>query len=240
MSHEHNIYDSDPHFSIDASTRTITNQSNKNALMQYDHNSERLSFDIPREVDQHDMSLCNVVEVHYINIGTSGQRNTGVYKVDDLRIKQDDNEKVEFTWLVSRNATYFSGTLSFVLKFKCIKNDTIEYEWNTAVCNGITIGLGMNNGEAIITQYADILQGWYNEFIAAGNEGISRVEKARDEAVAYVKDAANAYAENELIPAIEEEIEDEKEFAVGTIVVQADEIVNLVLERLPRAEEASF
>lgn len=51
--HEHSIYDTDPHFVIDAVTRAITTQSKKLKLMQYDHNSERLTFEMPRHIDGH-------------------------------------------------------------------------------------------------------------------------------------------------------------------------------------------
>ena len=68
MSHIHSVYDGDTHFKIDPVTRQIENTSGKVILMQNDHNSERFTFEIPRTIDGHDMSQCNAVEVHYINI----------------------------------------------------------------------------------------------------------------------------------------------------------------------------
>lgn len=66
MAHKHSVYDTDPHFAIDPITRAITNQSTtKTQLMQYDHNSERFTFEIPRLVDGHDMKLCDKIEIHY-------------------------------------------------------------------------------------------------------------------------------------------------------------------------------
>lgn len=58
MSHNHPILDNDPHFKIDKETRMIKDQSQTaSILMQGDHNSERYTFEMPRYIDGHDMSL---------------------------------------------------------------------------------------------------------------------------------------------------------------------------------------
>lgn len=218
MAHIHDVYDTDPYFVIDADTRGITDLSEvKTSLMQYDHNSERITFEAPREIDAHDMFECDRVEVHYINIGTNGQRNEGVYEVDDMTVPEDDTDIVMFTWLVSQNATMHSGSLSFMIRFICTTDGAFDYVWNTAIYSGISIGNGMDNAAVIVTQYADILGAWYNELLGMGGKVVE-----------------------ELAPGLEAEIEEEKEAAIEAIKVQADEIVNLVLERMPQAEEASF
>ena len=86
--HKHPVYDTDLHLIIDPSNRSIKNESGKTVLMQNDHNSERFTFEIPRYVDGHDMSLCNVVEVHYNNIDSSDKsvQNAGIYPVLDLQV----------------------------------------------------------------------------------------------------------------------------------------------------------
>ena len=69
MAHKHSVYDSDTHFSINPMTRVLKNESSsKKSVVQYDHNSERFTFEIPRYIEEHDMLLCNVVHIHYINI----------------------------------------------------------------------------------------------------------------------------------------------------------------------------
>ena len=67
MAHIHSIYDCDTHFVIDPVTREIKNESEKTVIVQNDHNSERFSFELPKTIEGHDMSLCNVVQVHYLN-----------------------------------------------------------------------------------------------------------------------------------------------------------------------------
>jgi hypothetical protein len=209
--------------------------------MQYDHNSERLTFDAPKTVDEHDMTLCDRVEIHFINIGSNGKKNDGVCHVETpLKVKEDDSDKVEFTWLVSQEATMYAGTLSFAIRFICTEIvDGISYEkyrWNTAICNSIAIGAGISSADKHVIDYEDILGTWYHKFLAAGDEGVSKINESREKALEDIRNALSDISIEEIIPMIEEE----KEAAVETIHVQADEIVNIVLSRLPRAEEASF
>ena len=88
MALKHSVYDTDLHFCIDPITRSIKNQTpGKTKLIQYDHNSERFTFEIPRYVDGHDMSKCDKVEVHYINISAGkSQQSADVYLCDDMQV----------------------------------------------------------------------------------------------------------------------------------------------------------
>lgn len=60
VEHKHPVIDTDERFVIDPATREITCASRReNVLMQYDHNSQRYTFELPRYIDGHDMSpLC--------------------------------------------------------------------------------------------------------------------------------------------------------------------------------------
>lgn len=160
MNHSSIIIDTDKCFEIDPVTRTIKNQSaTKISVIQYDHNSERFSFVLPRMIEGHDMMECNRVEVHYINNG-----KPGLYEVDDLAVCEDDATKIRCSWLLSQNATKEVGALTFLLRFACVAEDgTVEYAWNTAIFKGIAVAEGMNNSEAIVEQYADVLEQWKQE-----------------------------------------------------------------------------
>lgn len=235
MGHEHKIVDLDPMFVVDPDTRAIVSMSDtKTTLMQYDHNSERITFAVPRYREEHDMSLCKApdgrIEIHYINIGVNGKRNEDVYDdIDDLDTFEDDEgEWVTFSWLVSQNATMYEGSLSFVIRFICGSEEEFDYVWNTALCNDISIGKGMDNAKLVVMKYADVLSEWYNEFIAAGNTGVSRIENATTDALAKMN------------PEIEAAIGAELAEALTIMQTETDEIVNTILERLPKAEEASF
>ena len=163
MEHKHGVYDSDTRFSINSATRQIKNESSrKTTLMQNDHNSERFTFELPRIIEGHDMSLCNVAEVHYLNISSTDKKEQrkGLYTVDDLQISPDDPEKVVFSWLISNNATQLVGALTFRIRFKCVEDGVITYAWHTAIFTGISVSDGINADETFEMDYVDIIEQW--------------------------------------------------------------------------------
>ena len=170
MAHDHTIYDSDQHYSIDPISRAITNNSPsaKVVLMQNDHNSERLSFDIPRKIEGHDLLECNEVLVHYTNTDLNKRNsNVGVHEVNDVAISDSDESKLSFSWLISNNATFYPGSLNFLISFSCVENGICVYRWNTGINNTISIAKGMNNGDAVTEAYPDLLAQWKMELFAA-------------------------------------------------------------------------
>lgn len=163
MQHKHSVYDSDTRFVINSITRQIKNESSrKTTLMQGDHNSERFTFELPRIIEGHDMSLCNKVEVHYLNSSAKDKEafNKGLYTVEDLQISPDDPEKVVCSWLISNNATQLVGKLSFRLRFKCVEGNVITYAWHTAIFADISVSDGINADETFTLDYVDIIEQW--------------------------------------------------------------------------------
>lgn len=163
MAHSHSVYDNDKHFSIDPVTREIKNESGKIVLMQHDHNSERFTFEIPKEVEGHDMMQCNVVRVHYINIeaGKDGLIHEDIYDVDDLQTSPNSDDVVIFSWLISGNATQYEGGLHFAIQFACVTDDgTIDYSWSTGTHSSVSIGNTIYNTEVLAVEYADVLEKW--------------------------------------------------------------------------------
>lgn len=159
MPHDHEtiVIDSDKHFVIDPVTRTITTESPKLKLMQYDHKSERYTFEIPKTIEGHDMTLCNKIRIHYLNTGSS-DRHADVHEVEDMQVSGDDPNKLLFSWLIERTATQFAGTLSFAVRFYCILDDsTVDYSWGTDIFNNITVSNGMENTEQVIEDYSDLI-----------------------------------------------------------------------------------
>lgn len=168
MFHEHGVHDSDLHFIIDPITRDIYSESGKVILMQRDHDSERFTFELPRLIEEHDMTLCNVVEVHYVNKGGTNNRfeSRDVYPVLDLQISPVDNETAVCSWLVSRNATTYVGKLEFNLRFACVDTSTGEasYEWFTNQYTDIKIEESIYNTEIVVQEYSpDALAVWKQE-----------------------------------------------------------------------------
>lgn len=162
MSHTHAVIDTDVHYKIDGVTRTIINiNETKRMLVQGDHRSERLTFEVPRYVDGHDISKCNFTQVHFRN-EDKFQKNVSAsfYDVDDLHIKGDseeDSKIVILSWLVEREATVYEGTLDFSILFKCIINGVVDYSWNTTTFKGIDIKPAICNDKKIIQEYPDVI-----------------------------------------------------------------------------------
>ena len=167
MPHSHPIYDSDKHFIIDPITRNIVNNSSKLTIMQYDHNSERFTFEIPRVIEGHDMSLSNAVRVNFINIGSiKTNTNSGVYEVDDVTVSLDDPDTITFSWLISGAATKYNGSLNFAIRFYCLSDESeIEYSWGTNIYSGIKVSNSLDNSETIVEDYVDVLEKWKQDVI---------------------------------------------------------------------------
>lgn len=153
------VVDLDVHYRIDPISRIIETSSKKVTIMQHDHKSERFTFEVPRFVEGHDMSLCNKIEVHYINTSSANknEHSKDVYLVDDVQISPEDENVVIFSWLISCNATKYAGTLNFLIRFACLTASTIDYAWHTDIHKGISVGKGMYNGEAVVENNSDAL-----------------------------------------------------------------------------------
>lgn len=162
MAHVHPVYDTDKSFTIDVNTKNVKmKKGSEPAIAQYDHNSEYITFECDRFVEGHDLSLCDKVEVHYINREIAGRHSSrGVYEADDLQVYYKDQSKVIFSWLISERATTYAGILSFVVSFSCNDEGDLTYRWNTNVCNDLTVGESYDYGEAVVDAYADVLEMW--------------------------------------------------------------------------------
>lgn len=196
MAHKHSVYDTDAHFSINPFTRAIKNEStSKVAVIQHDHNSERFTFEIPRLVDGHDMSLCDRVEVHYINMDSANKDNISadIYEVNDLQVSPDDRNFVICSWLLSQNATKYAGSLNFLVRFICLDGEKIAYAWHTAIFTGISVSSGiLNNAEEIIEPYVDVLAQWKADLFSASEEGVVNITTAERNALAAIEAAGEA------------------------------------------------
>ena len=199
MAHLHSIYDSDTHFIIDPINRGITSESGKVTLMQNDHLSERFTFELPRYIEGHDMSLTDKVEVHYINIDGGNKRsyNADVYESNDLQISPDSNDVVICSWLISKNATTHAGSLSFNLRFVCYDGESIDYQWFTDTFTGIKVKAAIYNSDVLDPNYdMDIIEGWKRDVIASfyESEAYAEAERFVTETAVYAGNAAQSAA----------------------------------------------
>lgn len=174
MAHLHNVVDDDLSFIIDPNTRDILHSSETPVtLIQNDHNSERFTFELPREIDGHDMVECDKVQVHFINIDASNDtvHSTSVYEVTDLAGVAGRDDTLAFTWLIPKEATLYVGPLNFAVRFMCTTPQTeedgststiIEYSWNTKPFEGVVISEGMDYSSVIPGKYYEVVDTWLN------------------------------------------------------------------------------
>ena len=181
MSHTHTMKDTDPVFYIDSDSRTIeSTYESPVKLVKGDHNSEIFTFEMERYIDEHDLKLCNKVEVHYINIdaNNSKNKNYGIYTVTDLTVDPSDDKGILFTWKIPIAATTYAGALSFVVRFECIEGEEILYAWNTTPCNEVSVLDSIYNTDFIEEEYTDVIGEWYNEILSAKNQALNEIGKS--------------------------------------------------------------
>ena len=196
--HTHPVPDTDTYFVIDPVTRKIENTNpKKHVIMQYDHNSERCTFELPRFIDGHDMLECTSVTVNVDNIEVVESEggevaeprvNSDAPDMTDLRIHPNDPEKVITSWLISRNSTQLAGILSFHIEFKCVdSNGNVVYEWSTDNFNEIEVKARKKNGEAAISEYTDVFEQWRTRIFGAGDSVMANIAAEGEAQVAAVK-----------------------------------------------------
>lgn len=215
MSHDLEVRDMDSYFIIDPYSRSITKETDSDdEVVQYDHNSERFTFKIPKIVEGHDMSTCNCIEVHYINTssGTSvstRSSNADIYIVNDLIEDPTDDESLIFTWLLSQNGTQFAGNIKFQIHFKCYGDggsENPDYIWNTQIySSAIKVLEGYDCAVLIPELNPDAIQR-FEQRIKALEENMGKywTDEGKTEIVNAVLEALPAAEDLEFLQAAEE------------------------------------
>lgn len=217
MAHQHNVVDGDIHFTINPVTRVIARaDATKSSLVVGDHNSERFTFEIPKTVEGHDMSLCNVIRVHYLNTSSDNKsvQSLGVYEVDDFASDPADETIMRFSWLISSKATKHVGPLAFTIQFACMTGFKVDYSWQSGIFSGITVSNAVNGAEVVIEEYADILQQWWEQLYASSElpiavipfEDFEALEGNTKNGMLYMLLGDPAIEDLEKIPSIEQNI----------------------------------
>lgn len=161
MEHKHSVLDKDTHFIIDPVTRAITTTSEKLHVMQFDHNSERLTFEMPRYIEGHDMSVCNQVEAHFLNIdGKTKDQISGHRVLEDFRVSEEDENKVVVSWNITKGATKLGGKLNFLLNFRCVEDGVETYAWHTDFFTNYNVKAGLDAAALFESDYADVIEQW--------------------------------------------------------------------------------
>lgn len=161
MGHKHSVLDKDTFFKIDTITRAITTDSEKLHVMQFDHNSERLTFEMPRYIEGHDMSVCNKVEAHFMNIDAKTKDVvSGHRELEDFRVMEGDENTVIVSWLITKGSTKLGGNLNFLLNFRCVEDGIETYSWHTDFFTNYKVKGGMDAAELFEAEYVDVIEQW--------------------------------------------------------------------------------
>ena len=241
--HEHVVTDNDSYFVINPDTHEIENASRtKNVIMQYDHNSEKFTFELARYVEGHDMMLCNRVRVHFNNIdGTTLEENADVAELYDLAPCPDDENKVVCSWSITRQATQLAGTLNFLVQYECIDDagETV-YEWHTDIYDKVEVRKGRNNSEQAIVEYSNILEQWYQRIFGTGESVMADIANAATEQISAItaegeKQVADVNAEGD---AQKEAVALKGEETLATIPADYTTTYNMAEEALRRKANA--
>lgn len=163
MAHEHELFDSDAHFIIDPETMQISCDSEVKALRCGDHNSEKYTFEMPRYIEGHDMSLCNVVQVHYDNVKYDKTTRETIIKkgfdeVKDFGFRAGSEETLVWIWEVKGDATQQDGNLNFCMRFACLEGSEIEYQKFSETYESIPVGASIFNTEEVAKVNTDALK----------------------------------------------------------------------------------
>lgn len=227
MAHDHIFVDDDNRFVIDGLTRQLTNVTgNKPAVMQFDHNSETLTFQMPRNVEGHDMLKCDRIEIHYTNAGKGTSASTrptaaSIDTIKDLATSPEDENLLTFSWTIGRNATQYAGTLTFQFKFICngeTENSLPAFVWHSGQYSFVEVLASLNITDEIIEAYPDVLASLsakvdeFDKTITSYDQSIEDLETNKldsteaAETYATKKEVENLKTDNSLLESVNEEI----------------------------------
>lgn len=140
MANHSDVFDSGEIFQIIPNTRQIiVPPSHKIIGTTSSHNSEQLTFQCPKLIDNHDVLNCTKHWVVWQN--ASGKKGRDL--IMDL---SSDETNMYFRWTVSRDVTAAAGYVSIEVLFEDIVNGVTEYSWGTTTCKDCqvlgTLGFG--------------------------------------------------------------------------------------------------
>lgn len=148
----------DSYLEIDPNTREIKIPDEEKVLgVMSDDDGERKYFRIDRYAGNNlDFSKANI----YVNY-RDANGNTNQYLCDDVQVK---NGAVVFSWLLSRSALMYKGTVHFIVCCKWSNSDgTLTNEWNTTLATGEVLE-GLEATAVVKAKYSDIIEQLLNLF----------------------------------------------------------------------------
>jgi hypothetical protein len=143
----------------------------KRIAVQFDHNTETVTFECPRYWDGRDLSVMKV----YINYMRADGK-LGSYTAEDVRVKGQDVSRIHFDWTITRNVTEVQGPISFLVCAKDVDSEGNEKtHWNSELNRDCTVSEGLECEHTILEHYPDIITQILTRLDSVGSGGGSSV-----------------------------------------------------------------
>lgn len=200
---------------IDLDSREIIiPDSIQNLGVESDDDVLSLTFSLPRYYDNNEVDLSTFdIHVNYLNANNEGD----LYEVNDKSI---EGNNIIFEWLVGRHAVSYHGDVTFNVCLKEMDGTTVIREFNTTVAT-LPVLRGLETSEAVVQEYADVLEQWKEQLFGAGDTVEQQIKDATDEAITKAS----------------EEIKMETANSVSAIKQAEEEAVNNISQTKEQYEE---
>ena len=155
---------------------------------------KKLTFNVHRYYYGTDLSEFNIY-INYMNAKKEGD----VFEVSKDDVIIDEGNTLTFDWIVGRHAVAYKGTAIFNV---CMKKGSmqpdpedetqeifvIDQEFNTTVAK-LPVLEGLETGETVIQEYADILMQWEEQLFGIENSAKSNITQKGSEVIEAVNTA---------------------------------------------------
>ena len=201
-------------FVIDNELRTITIPSNiQNVGVESDEDVRRLRFQMPKQYGEVDLSAFDV-RVNYLNANKEGD----VYVVTDKEVSGDH---MTFSWLLSRNAMAYKGTIRFIVCLKKTDDEGVtQQEFNTTIAQ-LTVLEGLETTEKMIQENKDLIEAILKQLDDVSGAEAKRQQAETERASAELERQRQEQERQESIVKAENTVNEAK-----TIMEEMDEYVS--------------
>lgn len=165
--------------------------------VESDDDVKKLTFSVPKTYYDCDLSTFRIF-INYMNARKEGD----LFAVKEEDVREVDGN-LEFDWIVGRHAVAYKGIAIFNV---CMKKGSmqpdpedetqeifvVDQEFNTTVAK-LPVLEGLETGEAVIQEYADILMQWEEQLFGIENSAISNITQKGSEVI----EAVNAAGEEQ-------------------------------------------
>lgn len=172
MSSSGDLSDDDPQFTIDGKKRLVLVPDSQGILaVQFDNESESVTFKFPRYQDGVDLST----KTPFVNyrLPTSGELGKSLCSIDTDMLTA---EYIYFSWTIDINVTMYEGSIKFQVEF----SDSQGYRWQSQIAELPILTSLYNTGlepytPDVLERYLRMIQQYAQDAAESAHEGASQV-----------------------------------------------------------------